>query len=376
MKQTDQSKTYNPDKMSDNLVEESLNIIQKQKLSQDISQEENDKFLMMFGGHILFQTLYSAVEFDLFTKLWEYKKLNIAEICEHLNIKKQPARVLLLGLVNTGILKRSSDGYYSNSTSADILLTRHSPKNLISYVKLQHHIMYKGMFHFYDSLKAYKNLGLEEFEGNEPTLYQRLSHDTKVKQIFQDAMHELSEYANKDLATNVDFSQINYLVDVGGGDGTNVIELVKNYPKLEAAVFDLPAVCPIAQNKIKNSKYPDRLDVIAGNCFEDKFPAADCFLFSHFCTIWSEQKNKILFQKAFDALPENGKIIIFNMMQNSSEDGPLTAALGSPYFLTIATGEGMLYTWAEYKKWLKESGFRDVKFVQLALDHGAIIGTK
>lgn len=346
-------------------------------MSDEISQNEIDNFLMVFGGHILFQTLYAAVEFNLFDKLSEHKELTLEQISKLLGIQEQPARILLLGLVSTGILKKNEAGFYANSLVADAMLTSRSPKNVLSYVKLQHHVMYRGMFHFFDSLKAYKNLGLKEIDGDEPTLYQRLGHNPNLKQIFQDAMHELSVHANADLARNVDLSGIKFLVDVGGGDGTNAIELVQKFPSLNAAVFDLPAVSPIAEKKIQESQLSNRITVIPGNCFEDDFPTnADCFIFCHFCTIWSAEKNKTLFQKAYKALPKNGKIIIFNMMQNSDETGPLTAALGSPYFLTIATGEGMLYTWKEYETWLRESGFSEIKMIPLERDHGAIIGVK
>lgn len=344
---------------------------------ENIPQKDIDNFLKIFGGHILFQTLYAAVELDLFTKLSEHKKLDIAAISKLLNIENQPARILLLGLTSTGILDRDTDGFYSNSPVAEAVLTSHSPGNVISYVRLQYHVMYKGMFHFLDALKEYKNVGLQEFEGNEPTLYQRLGHDAKVKQIFQDAMHELSVHANQDLSNNIDLSATQFLVDVGGGDGTNIIELASKFSNLKAAVFDLPAVCPITEKKIKESGFDNRLGVIPGNCFEDAFPKnADCFLFSHFCTIWSEEKNKLLFRKAYDALPQGGKIIIFNMMQENDETGPISTALGSPYFLTIATGEGMLYTWGEYEKWLKDSGFSQIQSHRLMQDHGVIIGIK
>ena len=294
-----------------------------------------------------------------------------------LNIQKQPARILLLGLVSTDLLKKEEGEFYSNTPTTEMLLTSHSPRNVISYVKLQYHVMYKGMFHLYDSIKEYRNIGLQAFDGEEPTLYQRLGHDPKVKQIFQDAMQELSDHANKDLANHVDLSDTKFLVDIGGGNAANIIELAKKFKNLNAAVFDLPAVYPIAEKKINESGLQDRLHVIPGNCFEDDFPTnVDCFLFCHFCTIWSEKNNKVLFKKAFDALPKNGKIIIFNMMQNNDESGPLTAALGSPYFLTIATGEGMLYTWAEYEQWMRESGFSKIKVIQLPQDHGAIIGIK
>ncbi len=97
---------------------------------------------------------------------------------------------------------------------------------------------------------------------------------------------------------------------------------------------------------------------------------------SHFCTIWSADKNKQLFRKCYDALPKGGKMIIFNMMQNDDETGPLSAAVGSPYFLTIATGEGMLYTWSEYESWAREAGFTQVRRMRLPTDHGVIIAEK
>ena len=68
--------------------------------------------------------------------------------------------------------------------------------------------------------------------------------------------------------------------------------------------------------------------------------------------------------------------LIFNMMQKDDGTGPLSAAMGSPYFLTLATGEGMLYTWNEYETWMREAGFKTVKRQVLPRDHGAIIGWK
>lgn len=63
------------------------------------------------------------------------------------------------------------------------------------------------------------------------------------------------------------------------------------------------------------------------------------------------------------------------MMQEDDETGPLTAALGSPYFLAVATGEGMLYTWGEYESW-REAGFQNLFRKRLPLDHGFIVARK
>ena len=83
-----------------------------------------------------------------------------------------------------------------------------------------------------------------------------------------------------------------------------------------------------------------------------------------------------MLKKCYDSLPSGGKVLIFNMMQRDNETGPLSAAVGSPYFLTLATGEGMLYSWSEYQRWMREAGFVDVKKQVLLRDHGVISGTK
>lgn len=343
----------------------------------NLSHDANN-FLKIFGGHILFQTLYSAVELGLFELLSLNSKHSITEISQYLKIKKQPTRILLVGLVSSGIISKDEDGLYSTASQLiDETLKADSPKSLVSYIKLQHHVMYKGMFYFLDALKQYKNVGLIEFPGEESTLYGRIGHDPELKKIFQQAMQEISVRDKDELVESLDLSQVKYLIDIGGGNGTNIISMANKYSHLKASVFDLAPVRELAHKNIKENNLEDRTSFIAGDCFSDSLPQeADCILMAHFCTIWSEEKNKLLFEKVYQSLNSGGKIVLFNMMQNDDETGPLTVAIGSPYFLTIATGEGMLYTWNEYKTWLEKVGFKDISYKQLPSTHGIIIGTK
>ncbi len=50
--------------------------------------------------------------------------------------------------------------------------------------------------------------------------------------------------------------------------------------------------------------------------------------------------------------------------------------MGSPYFLTLATGEGMLYTWNDYEEWFRKAGFTSIRTQKLPLNHGVITGIK
>jgi ubiquinone/menaquinone biosynthesis C-methylase UbiE len=347
-----------------------------QRLIEVILGKHIEKLYLVMGGHIFFQTLSAAVDLDLFTLLEKNRRLTLAEITKLLDLQEKPARILLLGLTTLGLIKKSGDAY-SNGPVAKRVLVRGVPGNIIPVIEWQHHINYKAIYWFRESIKANENIGLREFKGDEPTLYERLTHHPELEEIFQKAMQSISTQANTLLAKYVDFSHVRHLVDVGGGNGSNIMALAKRYSHLKATVFDSPTVCQMARDHIQQAGLSSRLDAVPGDCFKDPFPAgADCILFGHFFTIWSEEKDRALLKKCYEALPPGGSVIIFNMMQRDDGTGPLSAAMGSPYFLTLATGEGMLYTWGEYESWMKEAGFAKVAKQALPRDHGVIIGFK
>lgn len=341
-----------------------------------VVRRKANKFYMLLGGHIYFKTLSAAVELGLFEVLHDRPGLSTDAIAEALKIQCKPARILLLGVTTLGLTRKSGDSY-TNSRLVTKYLLRGSSKSLVPIVRWQNHINYQAMFDFELALRENTNVGLKRFPGSGPTLYERLAKDAKLEQIFQDAMSSISTQANQIFAQYADLTDVRFLLDVGGGDASNIIALAQQNPSLRAAVFDSPTVCKIATVNIDQQQLQDRLSAIPGDCFIDPFPAnSDCILFSHFLTIWSEDQNRELLRKAYDALRPGGRVMVFNMMQNDSGDGPLSAALGSPYFLTLATGNGMIYTWSEYESWFATAGFQATKRHQLPRDHGLIIGIK
>lgn len=334
------------------------------------------KFYYLASGHIFFQLLAAAVELDLFTLLRKEGPLTLAALAERLGLAEQPARILLDGLVTIGALKQRGDRY-ANTLMSQIAFTAQDPRNLRATILWQKHIVYRPMAHLLESLRAYRNCGLEEIPGQGGTLYERLGQHPRLEKIFQDSMQEISIQANDLLARYVDFSATKLLVDVGGGNGTNILAVARRYPRLQGRVFDLPTVCEKARARFREERLADRLDAIEGNVFTDDFPAgADAFLFCHFCCIWSKEENQRFLRKAYERLPVGGRAILFDIMGHDEGGGPLASAMGSPYFLCLATGTGMIYSKREYVDICRQAGFRHVRRVELPREHTAIIATK
>jgi len=335
-----------------------------------------EQLVLIAGGHTAFQLLCAAVELGVFAFLSRNPGAGASEVANAAGLEEQPARILLTGLVALKLIVRD-EGCLWNSEWVDRLLSPDSPENMIEVLGWQKHIVYPGEVDFVESLRQNRNVGLGEFKGEGATLYERLAQDRLREQIFQDAMSSLSGSANTMLTNLVDLGGVSHLVDAGGGDGTNAIAIARANPHLEITVFDSPSVCARAKANIEAAGLSDRIHAHAGNFFFDPFPpGADCILFSHILTIWSKEKNVALLKRAHAALPPGGRVLVFNMMANDAENGPLATALGSPYFLSIASGEGMLYSWSDYEEILDDAGFGRSERMILPRDHGVLVGTR
>ena len=338
-----------------------------------------EKLLLIAAGHSAFQLLWAGLELGLYDHLSAKPDMSLDEVADALGLSRQPARILMTGLTALGVVIRSPQGHYRNAELIEARLVKGKAGYAAPILGWQAHIDYPSMQDFVASLKQNRNVGLDRFVGTEPTLYQRLTHDEPLQKIFQDAMSSLSRQANSFLPAAMDLSKYKLVVDTGGGDGTNALAIANRYPTVRTCVFDSAPVCEYAQQNIQKAGMADRVSTWSGNFFHDPFPpGTDCIVYSHILTIWSMDNNRILLKRSFDALPEGGAVVIFSMIGADNDSGPLSAALGSPYFLAIATGEGMLYSWKDYEAMLRDAGFKQTIRLDrgLPLDHGILIGVK
>lgn len=361
--------------MNSDAVEKTPNPFPKNPLFRDNLTEE--KLHLLIEGHAAFQCLWAGVELGLYKLLSARPRLTRKEIAEGLNVQERPVRVLVTGLVSLGVLLKEGD-LYSLSAWADRCLVEGRPEYLGDTMAWQRYIVYPGLEDFAGSLRANKNTGLDKFPGQGDSLYARLRSDPFKERVFARAMEGLSRQANKALLESFDFSRFKHLVDIGGGNGTNALAFARHYPHLKATIMDLPSVCEMARQNIESHSLQARVSTHPGNLLNDPFPqGVDLILFCHLFSIWDEATDQRLMKKAFDALPAGGALALFGMAMDAEEKGPVSTALGNPYFLGIATGTGYLYSVGEYEAWLRKVGFRKLHTVTgLPVDHILIVAEK
>ncbi|KAI3505378.1 hypothetical protein L1887_27491 [Cichorium endivia] len=141
------------------------------------------------------------------------------------------------------------------------------------------------------------------------------------------------------------------VVDVGGGMGVGISEIVKAYPHLKGINFDLPHV-------ISTAPTYDGVTHVAGDMF-NAIPPAEMIFMKWILYNWSNEDCVKILKNCRKAIPkETGKVIIVEILQHPTEDDPFNyPRLTFDLVMFTLFPCGREQSKNDWKKLLGESGF-------------------
>ncbi|MFJ6837933.1 methyltransferase [Streptomyces sp. NPDC091209] len=119
----------------------------------------------------------------------------------------------------------------------------------------------------------------------------------------------------------------------------------------------------------------DRLAFHGGDFFADPLPEADVYVMGQILHDWNLEQRLFLLQKAYDALPEGGTLIVYDAMIDDERRQNSYGLLLSLNML-IDTEGGSEYTVADATQWLQSVGFAKVEAHHLIGGYSAVYATK
>jgi hypothetical protein len=335
-----------------------------------------DRFQLIINGPALFNAVVTALELDLFRFLAEHPQSTVDEVRAFTGLPPHQLRVLLFALCATELVHKA-DGRYTNAPVADELLTSTGPDSWRHILLGWQRIYYPAFAQLTPALRAGTNTALASYPGAGATLYQRLAADPPAQAILHASMSAFTLQSMPALLDSPHLGGLRHLLDVGGGDGTTAVQIARRYPDLQVTVFDMPSVTELAAPVIPPD-LADRVRIQAGDMFADPFPTGvDAVLFSHVLEVFAPEKILTVLGKAFDALPDGGRLLLYGFNAADEESRGVLAARLSLYLTVLATGEGMAYPASDYERWLRQVGCTRVESVtDLPYEHGLTVGTK
>jgi len=155
------------------------------------------------------------------------------------------------------------------------------------------------------------------------------------------------------VAEAYDFAGIQRVVDVGGGNGTLLAEVLRRRPALRGVLFDLPETVERAVPDLR--ALAGRVEFAGGDFFEAVPAGADAYLLSHIVHDWPEQQASSILTRVRGAIADEGRLLIVENVV-PADATPHPAYLLDMLMLMLTGGRER--TEDEYADLLARAGFR------------------
>jgi len=339
------------------------------------SKVNKDALWKMAMAFQVSKALFTASELDVFT-LISKKPVSAEGLAKRLKLHPRPIGRLLNAMVALGLLKKRN-GKFSNTNIATTFLVKGKPEYFGDYLSIVNDT-YKAWTYYERVIKENHSLSLyqKEYAKGSDTAKEL---DRSPTHLVRRVMHAQEAFSYRQavyLSKIYNFSKHKLLLDLGGGTGIFSIMAVKANPHLKSIVFDVPAVCAIARERIRFYKVAKKIKVVEGDFLADDLPiGADVALISTVLDGYDEPECRGLLKRVFTVLKPQGVVIVNEIMLNEERTGPLFPAIFS-LELMIERNTGDSRTVGEIRQWMKDAGFKNIKSKPLRVRGGTFLNCK
>jgi len=117
----------------------------------------------------------------------------------------------------------------------------------------------------------------------------------------------------------LDWGSLRHVVDVGGGNGSLLIALLRAYPSLQGTVVDLPAVVETALEALRAEDLAHRSDVVAGSFFDPLPPGAGGYLLSAIVHNWNDERARRILRPCAEAAGADSAVFVVERLGADGE---------------------------------------------------------
>jgi hypothetical protein len=321
-------------------------------------------------GFRIAKVLLSAVELDLFTVLAERPR-DLDSLSTKIGISERGARDFFDALVALGLIERDTRGYYRNTAESESYLDRRKPTYIggeLDYVNA------RAYPHWHLLTTALKT-GKPQSEASHAGYFPAVHADQAKLELFAKAMTAGAVLAGQAIAARFPWHQYRTLVDVGAAQGSLLVQIAKTHSHLSGGGLDLPTMQPLFERHIHDQGLGHRLRFHACDFLRDPLPSADVLVLGRVLHNWDLATKKGLLGKAYDALPTDGAIIVFERLIDDERRRNVGGLLASLHMLIMTEG-GFDFSAADCMGWMRDAGFRDLRVEPLTGAHSMIVGIK
>lgn len=198
--------------------------------------------------------------------------------------------------------------------------------------------------------------------GNEG--FEHLERDPEAAQIFNQAMVDLTRLAALDIARAYDFAD-KRVMDVGGGYGELLVQILSAYPSARGVLFDMPHAISKARDHLAGRNLEGRCEFVAGDFFASVPSGADIYLMKTVIHDWPDDKARDILRTCRRAMAADARLLIIERLMperlEPSEDHRALARVDLHMLVALGAQER---TQKEMLTLLAAAGFERVRRIE------------
>ena len=267
-----------------------------------------EHLMQMAGGYIFTAALYPIAKLKIADLLTD-GPLPVTELAQKSGSNQDGLYRVLRLLASAGVFAESAGKVFALTPMSNCLRAN-APDSLRDMV-----LWMGNRFHF--KVWAEMSYSIETGKPAVELVYGKpcfdvIFGDPEIAFDFNMAMTGFSRKIAPVLVEAYDFSGIGTLMDVAGGHGAILCEVLSRYPAMKGILFDMPNVIEEATCHICSLKMDHRCETVTGDFFEQIPAGADAYYMQHIIHDWADEPALKILANCRRALKgrKDGKLLI------------------------------------------------------------------
>lgn len=152
------------------------------------------------------------------------------------------------------------------------------------------------------------------------------------------------------LLDDTEWQTVRTVVDVGGGTGSLLAEVLRARPGVRGILVDLPRTVARSVEVFQAAGVADRVTAVTQSFFDPLPAGCDCYLLKNVLADWPDGEATLLLRRCAEAAGQNGRVLILG--------GVTPDAQASPELLMLVLVSGKNRTLSEFEALAQTAGLK------------------
>ena len=329
-------------------------LVSKWPAKDQVNQQPHSLF-QMATGYWLSQAVYVAAKIGVADLLMDGPE-SCSVLAAKMGVDRHSLFRLMRALSGAGVFAQLEGDRFALTRLGEGLRS-HAPGSLRQLVITLGEIHYQAWGSLLHSVRT----GLPAFNHVfGPRLFEYLQWHAEAATSFNEGMTDISSMLAYAVLMAYDFSGIRSLVDVGGGHGRFLRNILEFHPEIEGVVFDLPSTIATTKEFPSDPAPNGRCLLVAGDFLKDVPLGFDAHILCGILHDWDDAHSILILKNCRRAMAKNGRVLLVEMVVPAGDAHCFSQLLDLN--MLVMTG-GRERTKAEFCALFDAAGFKLTKIV-------------